>query len=203
MTTSSWNLRFPGQYFDSETGHFQNYFRNYMPSQARYGQNDPIGLDGGMNRFIYAEGDGINGFDPWGLETCLLTTRDISGFGTHSALYISRVKIGPNDKTSIPVIYDPSGSYAPKENLAKGGSADIDKFKKHHKKKDNDETEVTCKNTTEEEEQKLFEKVMEIGPKGGLACSMAVSDVLFGSPYFPGVKAGTFFPGNLAKGAKK
>jgi uncharacterized protein RhaS with RHS repeats len=44
-----------------------------MPSQARYSQNDPIGLDGGMNRIIYADGDGINGFDPYGLAACMVT----------------------------------------------------------------------------------------------------------------------------------
>jgi RHS repeat-associated protein len=63
-------LRFPGQYFDSESGQFHNYYRNYIPSLARYGQNDPIGLGGGPNRIIYAEGDAVNGFDPYGLAAC-------------------------------------------------------------------------------------------------------------------------------------
>jgi RHS repeat-associated protein len=38
------NLRFPGQYFDSETGLHQNYFRDYDPKTGRYIEPDPIGL---------------------------------------------------------------------------------------------------------------------------------------------------------------
>ena len=42
------SLRFPGQYADAEAGNFYNYFRNYQPTQGRYTQADPIGLDGGL-----------------------------------------------------------------------------------------------------------------------------------------------------------
>jgi RHS repeat-associated protein len=61
------NLRFPGQYADSETGLFYNYYRTYQPNQGRYTQNDPIGLDGGLNRMGYVDGDPINFTDPEGL----------------------------------------------------------------------------------------------------------------------------------------
>jgi RHS repeat-associated protein len=61
------NLRFPGQYADSETGLFYNYYRSYQASQGRYTQNDPIGLEGGWNRFGYVEGNPLSFSDPMGL----------------------------------------------------------------------------------------------------------------------------------------
>jgi RHS repeat-associated protein len=61
------NLRFPGQYSDSETGLFYNYFRSYQPNQGRYTQNDPIGLDGGWNRSVYVDANPLSKTDPMGL----------------------------------------------------------------------------------------------------------------------------------------
>jgi len=63
----TFNLRYPGQYFDKETGLHYNYFRTYAPGTGRYTQGDPIGLDGGWNRFNYAEGDPLIFTDPLGL----------------------------------------------------------------------------------------------------------------------------------------
>ena len=62
------NLRFPGQYADSETGLFYNYFRTYQPNQGRYTQNDPIGLAGGWNRYGYVGGSPLSFVDPMGLD---------------------------------------------------------------------------------------------------------------------------------------
>jgi RHS repeat-associated protein len=39
----TFNLRFPGQYFDAETNLHYNYFRDYDPALGRYVESDPIG----------------------------------------------------------------------------------------------------------------------------------------------------------------
>ena len=44
MVTTTINLRFPGQYYDQETGLHYNYFRTYDPATRRYLESDPIGL---------------------------------------------------------------------------------------------------------------------------------------------------------------
>jgi RHS repeat-associated protein len=68
--TASLNLRFPGQYFDGETGLHQNWFRDYMPKVGRYLEADPIGFaSGDVNLYGYVRNDPVNGVDPEGLES--------------------------------------------------------------------------------------------------------------------------------------
>ena len=80
------NLRFPGQYYDQETGLHQNYFRTYDPSTGRYITSDPIGLEGGLNTYLYVGGNPIIYSDPSGLKTvqCTKPLNALGGSGSRS-----------------------------------------------------------------------------------------------------------------------
>jgi RHS repeat-associated protein len=62
------NLRFPGQYFDEETGLHYNYYRYFDPMSGRYIKVDPIRLSGGYNLFSYASNNPILNTDIFGLQ---------------------------------------------------------------------------------------------------------------------------------------
>lgn len=61
------NARFPGQYYDAESGLHYNYFRDYDPATGRYVQSDPIGLLGGLNSYSYSTDNPVNYIDKYGL----------------------------------------------------------------------------------------------------------------------------------------
>ncbi|CAN7709447.1 DUF6531 domain-containing protein [Variovorax sp. LjRoot290] len=60
------NIRFPGHYFDAETGLHYNRHRYYEPASGRYLCDDPIGLRGGLSGYLYCTNP-IGFIDPWGL----------------------------------------------------------------------------------------------------------------------------------------
>ena len=70
------NLRFPGQYFDEETGLHYNMNRYYDPDTGRYLTPDPIGLAGGINLYSYVQNNPVNLVDQFGLASNDLTPWD-------------------------------------------------------------------------------------------------------------------------------
>ena len=81
------NLRFPGQYFDSETGLHYNYFRDYEPGTGRYVESDPIGLEGGIGTFSYALGRPTLLTDPKGQAVVLLEAAAVGAGVCYLAYY--------------------------------------------------------------------------------------------------------------------
>ncbi|MFJ8731995.1 putative T7SS-secreted protein [Streptomyces bauhiniae] len=78
-------LRFPGQYYDPETGLHYNYFRVYDPETARYLSSDPLGLEPAPNPVSYVENPSVWS-DPLGLapSACRESWRD-GPEGPHNA----------------------------------------------------------------------------------------------------------------------
>ena len=64
----AYNLRFPGQYYQAETGLNQNMARNYDPELNRYLESDPLALKAGVNTYSYVGADPIARIDPLGLD---------------------------------------------------------------------------------------------------------------------------------------
>ncbi len=61
------NLRYPGQYFDLESGLAYNVNRYYEAASGLYVESDPIGLLGGQHTFQYAGSNPFKMTDPFGL----------------------------------------------------------------------------------------------------------------------------------------
>ncbi len=65
--TANFYLRFPGQYYDVETGLHYNVRRHYESATGRYGQPDPLGLAAGPSLYAYVGGNPLSNTDPMGL----------------------------------------------------------------------------------------------------------------------------------------
>ena len=65
------DLRFPGQWFQAETGLHQNWHRDYDPTTGRYLQADPLGLVDGPSVYGYARQSPMRYVDPEGRASAL------------------------------------------------------------------------------------------------------------------------------------
>ena len=177
-----------------------NYFRTLDPSTGRYLESDPIGLAAGPNTYAYVKNVPTMYFDPFGLETCILITRNGAGFGNHAALWTD------GGRRSGPFLYDPAGGYS--KSLDEGGQtaygdkASMDAFEAYHEAL-GDTTDRVCAATSDEEEDAIHDKLLNsnLGSCSGFACSSCVSDAISVAPTFGGVNS--LWPGRLGRKAER
>jgi len=93
------NLRYPGQYFDAESGLHYNYFRDYEARTGRYVQSDPVGLVGGPNTYSYVEATPLVLIDSVGLTP-------------------ARASLGRPNQGICTVVCDGKGNMVPQLNCA-------------------------------------------------------------------------------------
>jgi len=62
-------IRFPGQWFDAESGLHYNRYRYFDPEIGQFISQDPLGIDGGLNVYRYAPNP-LNYRDLLGLDIC-------------------------------------------------------------------------------------------------------------------------------------
>jgi len=63
----NFNFRFPGQYYDSESGLHYNLMRYYSPETGRYLTSDQIGQESDLNHYLYVYANPVGWIDPSGL----------------------------------------------------------------------------------------------------------------------------------------
>lgn len=90
------NLRYPGQYYDAETGLHYNYFRDYDPKIGRYIQADPVRWLGGFTLYGYANSASLKYIDPQGLAA------DMNLHAIESNLYLdAQAYVSPDGSYAI------------------------------------------------------------------------------------------------------
>ncbi|WP_437337892.1 RHS repeat-associated core domain-containing protein [Sorangium sp. So ce394] len=75
------DIRLPGQVADSETGLHYNRYRYYDPDAGVFISPEPIGLEGSLLTYAYADNMPLRGVDPDGLAVVRSTVRGVGGDG--------------------------------------------------------------------------------------------------------------------------
>jgi len=199
------DLRFPGQWFQLESGLAYNWHRHYDATLGRYVQPDPIGLAGGRSLYGYVGSNPFSYIDPNGLETTVITNRNLPG---HVGIFVGDRNCSCQKNT----IYDPAGSFSPRNrgsgDTISGVAADLGKYL-DYQRRDGRNVDTYTFDTDEMTEKELLKSIDDNGgcPIGGL-CSTCLSNAIRGIGPF-GLVSGSMWPNWLGNqierlpGAKK
>jgi RHS repeat-associated protein len=120
----TFNLRFPGQYADEESGLFYNHWRNYDRDTGRYRESDPMGLAGkSFSTYTYGDGNPLSHIDPDGRFFFLALLGPSLGAGLADLAIMGgtwwaiQPKIGPSWPTQ------PEGGDSPRDKYERDAAA--------------------------------------------------------------------------------
>ena len=119
--TITQNLRFPGQYFDVESGWTHNGFRDYVPELGRYLEPDPLGrLGSGNNLYVYVFDNPANLIDPLGLcpEQCQDQQQTAQGFAAQIPGQVKTAIMNSMNASNAPSGADTTGGFHEEGGIA-------------------------------------------------------------------------------------
>jgi RHS repeat-associated protein len=155
------SIRLPGQHHDKETGLYYNRHRYYDPSIGAYVNQDPIGLNGGVNLFVYLLNP-KQSIDPFGLME-VLARQLPSGDSMGEYRYYFDFNCGPGCVEGRAIFDATAGRLSrllsnagkiEKRTKSTAGLSDIENY----------QDRLTCS----KHEKSLEEKFKELGHKPGL-----------------------------------
>lgn len=152
------DLRYPGQQYDSATGFNYNYFRDYDPSVGRYVQSDPIGLAGGVSTYGYVGGNPLISSDPLGLVEL-----EIPGVGT-----TFHANPGPN-ATSFRAEHGPAHVHLGANDGPRISLLNFKPFSEDDAKKMTKEMEQACSRLTNAQKNLIRRRAKAVFKRGWFA----------------------------------
>lgn len=173
--TATLSARFPGQWFQAETGLHYNWHRSYDPTLGRYTQPDPLGFVDGPSVYGYGRGSPLRFSDKNGLTTYVFV--NTGGTTGHTGVLV----VQPNGGGAV---FDPGGSFLTDIGQGTGSFlsdySDFNRYKKYFTDDPSSQLTIYELPTTPEEEEELIRRFEEEDKRrcGKGECTLCTSRVL-------------------------